>query len=128
MKIIASNKWKYNIDIKNKFEDNATQEVIAEIYDSLHIQLEALRDKVEKSNLIESEKDSLDSEIMDISDNFSFLRDLSNGNIPEDEWDDYNFDGEFKEWVDMYLDQLYDLGDRRVMNTNNVQEKFLFVN
>jgi hypothetical protein len=59
--------------------------------------------------------------------NFSFTKALCNGEIPEDTWEDYSFEGDFEEMFNYYMDELYDLGDSRVELTNGVVEKFIWI-
>jgi len=45
---------------------------------------------------------------------FGFLKELADGTIPETEWDDYAFDGDFKSWMNDYLDEMYNVFDYEI--------------
>lgn len=126
--MIKSNKWKYTIKVKDLFEDDTTEEVIISCCERMISELQKVTKEVEKSNLIDDEKDDLGWELVELISNFEFLKDLASGEIEESEWDNYSFDGDFEQWFNDYLEQAYDLGDRRVVTKDNVQEKFMFIN
>lgn len=117
--------WRNRILIKDDFEENTTPELIIKLCDKLIPQLNNIKEKELNSNLCE--KDYVTTELFECIDNFEFLKSLANGNIPEDEWVDYNFYGDFEEWFNDYLDQLYDLGDKIVKDNNNNIEKFIWI-
>jgi hypothetical protein len=125
--IIKSNNWRNTISIKNLFEDETTPELIVKLCDSLIIQLEKINKKESRSNLTADEKYNISSKIEDIVSNFQFLKELADGSIPENEWNNYDFDGDYKDLFNGYFSDVYDLGDERVLTTNNIQEKFMWV-
>ncbi|MCZ2129209.1 MAG: hypothetical protein LC109_02970 [Bacteroidia bacterium] len=125
--IEKSNKWRNVIVIKHLFQDKTTPELIIQLCDSILIQLKKIQEQEAKSNLTETEKWNIDSRIEDILGNFQFLKDFATGDIPQSEWEDYNFNGDYQEMFNGYLSELYDLGDERVMTTKNTLEKFLWV-
>jgi len=122
-----SNNWRYKISIKDKFQDETTAELIAELSESMPKQLSEIKKQVANSTLVEDEKSDLDNELEELVGHFDFLKELANGTITEDEWGDYSFDGDFEQWFNDYLTQTYDLGDRRVLNKHNVLEKFMWI-
>lgn len=125
--------WRHVVDIKEKFEEEATPEFIRELCDSLISQLETIHkaEKNKKKDQIEKiQRNSILEEIERIKENFDFLRSLADGSIPETEWDDFCFEGEFEEYFNDYLSQLYDLGDEKVLIkkiSGDVLEKFIWV-
>ena len=100
--------WKHKIQIKHLFEDDTTPELIVKICLELKRQLEKINQKYETSE----EGDYIFYELEAIIDNFDFLRQLANGTIPQSEWKDYSFDGDFEETFNGYLSELYDLADQ----------------
>lgn len=121
-------KWRYKIQIKHLFQDETTPELVAEICTSLVYQLNHIKEKIEKSTDIDGDDlmymcDELEMNV----DNFDFLRKMATQEIPEDEWEDYNFNGDFEEEFNGYLSQLYDLGDERITLKNGTIEKFMWI-
>lgn len=55
------------------------------------------------------------------------VKHLADGTIPEEEFDDYEFNGNFQEMFNGYFTELYDLADERITLSNNVIEKFLWI-
>ena len=123
----TSNKWLYTIKIKDNFEDEITPELIIKLCSILEHKLGGVNKAVDKSNLKEDEIDYICQELEDIIDNFVFLKHLADGTIPESEWDDYFFDGDFEGDFNGYLSLLYDLSDKRVTDNNGTTHKFLFL-
>lgn len=135
-KITVSNNWRNTVKIKHTFTDDTTPEKIIEICDILIPQLEAIKEKEAKGNLTDYYKGDIDNKLFELIDHFGFLKNLAEGaipestsehRIPEDEWENYSFDGDFEQWFNDYLSELYDLGDERVDNKHNVREKFLWI-
>jgi len=135
-KVTVSNKWRNSIKIKHLFEDDTTPELIVTICDSLIGQIKSIREKEKKGNLTQDSKDDIDDKLFEVLDHFEFLKNLAEGaiegneseqRIPEEEWDNYSFDGNFEQWFNDYLSELYDLGDERVDNTHNIREKFIWI-
>lgn len=127
MKTIISNRWKYEINIKALFEDKTTPELVVKLCDSLSNQLESIYKRVEGGDLKEDEIDYLSNELEDSIDKFGFLKELSNGDIKESEWNNFGFDGNFNSYFNGLLEQLYDLADQRVVTKENVSEKFIWI-
>ena len=59
--------------------------------------------------------------------NFEHIKNLANGNIPESEWIDYGFEGEFNEYFNYTMSDLYDICDKRVDTKKSVNYKFIWV-
>lgn len=125
--IIRSNKWRNKISIKNLFEDDTTPELTAKLCETLISQLRKIQAREQKKNLTEDSLNHVDSELEELVGHFEFLRDLATGEIPESEWKEYDFNGDFEEWFNDYMSQVYDLGDTRVLTTGNVLEKFIWI-
>ena len=104
--------WKYKINIKDKFKDETTPEHVIELCKALIHQLKRIK-KYELEN----------EELEEAIDHFEFLSDLLDGTIPEEEWENYSFDGNCEEWFNGYLYELFDLGDTFV----NKDTKFIWV-
>ena len=124
-----SNRWRNEIKVKHLFtEGDTTPELVSTLCTTIVSSLKYVQGK-EKSigNLSISSKTHIDGELEELIGHFEFLKDLATGKIPESEWDDYSFEGDYEEWFNDYLTQLYDLGDIRVTTTENISEKFLFV-
>lgn len=135
-KIEISNNWRNSIKIKHLLSDDTSPEKIVELCNCIIPQLEAIKIKEAKGNLTEDSKNDIDNKLFEVIDHFGFLKNLAEGaipdnasdhRIPEEEWDNYSFDGDFQQWFNDYLSELYDLGDERVNNKNNVREKFLWI-
>jgi hypothetical protein len=123
-----TNKWKYDISIKQFFEKETTPELVEKLCNKLIVQLNSIKNKVAKSNLIEDDKYYVDENLTELIDHFEFLKEFANGKIPKEEWKDYDFDGNYESWFNDYLTQLYDLGDKRVVNKNNSEiEKLIWI-
>lgn len=56
-------------------------------------------------------------------DHFSFCDDFSTGNIPKEEWEDYDFDGNLQGMFNSYLNEFWDICDTYVAKDT----KFCFV-
>lgn len=125
----VSNNWKYKIRIKHLFQDKTTPVLIILLCDSIILQLTKIKEIIEKpiNNICEDDIYYFTSNLEEIIDSFTFLKELANGSIPEDEWDDYRFDGNFESEFNDYLRSLYDLADMRILSKNDVQEKFMWV-
>ena len=122
-----SNNWKYKIRIKHLFEDETTPELTVKLCKALLVQLDKIKDRVEKSNLTEDDKWHINSELEMIIDSFSFIKDLANGTIPKEDWDEYSFSGDFEGEFNGCLSGLYDLADERVLTNGDVSEKFMWI-
>lgn len=125
--ITRSNKWRNSIKVKHLFTDDSSPEAIATLCATMVSHLKRVKSREAKSNLTEDSKNHVDSELDELIGHFEFLGDLATGKIPETEWNNYSFDGDFEEWFNDYMSQVYDLGDTRVMTTGNVQEKFMWI-
>lgn len=119
--------WKYTINIKEHFQDNVTPKLVATLCSFLIKDLTYILESSQKSNIIALSVDEFWHELEEVKGNFEFLRDLANGTIPEDEWEDYEFTGGFKEEFNGYLEQLYDIGDMRVTLNDGTQEKLIWI-
>jgi len=119
-------KWKYKITIKEYFEDETTPELIVSLCARLNLQLNKILKSIDNSNIVEEEKSYLYGDLEMVIDNFDFLNNLANGAIPQKEWENYSFDGDFQKDFNEYLTQLFDLGDMRVNTTAGI-EKFIWV-
>ena len=124
-----TNKWKFSIEIKHLLtETDSPQELVNILCISLISQLELVKEKLEKDKFVDSDvKETFIDNLNKIIDNFQFLKNFTSGEILMEEWEDYKFDGEWEEWFDGYLAELYDLGDTRIVNKNNTTDKFLWV-
>jgi hypothetical protein len=125
--ITQSNKWRNSIKVKHLFNDAVTPELIIILCNSILSQLKSIQKKEAKLNLTDDSKNHINDEIEELLGHFQFLKDFATGDIPESEWDDYHFDGDYEQWFNDYFSQLYDLGDTRVVTTNNICEKFMWV-
>ena len=126
--ITKSPQWRYKINIKDKLSDETTPELIIELCNHIIPQLENLRDMIEKDNLVnQDEKDHFDNKLFDVIDQFEFLRSLADGTIDEKDWHNYSFDGDFEEWFNDRLNELYDVADERILLKTDVSEKFLWI-
>jgi hypothetical protein len=126
-KPVQTNKWKYELVIKDQLTEDSEPEKIIELSNTLVRKLTKLKEKVEKSNLVEDEIENLVEEFERIIDNFDFLKQLADGTIPEDDFDDYSFDGDLEALFNDYLGELYDFGDLKVLNKKNEIEKFIWI-
>lgn len=130
-----TNRWKYtllikdlltNEDVSKPTEEN--KQKVIKICNGILFQLKKLEKNTINSNIKEDEKDLLLEELENLIDNFQFGISLASGKIEESEWNDYSFNGNFQEYInDECLQQLYDLGDRRIINKKNEIEKYFFV-
>jgi len=123
-----SNNWLYKISIKSMFEEHTTTELIIKLTNHLIAQLNKINTKVKESRLIDDEdKGYYDTEFFDIIDSLEFLRQLADGTIKENEWDNFSFDGDFETMFNDYLSVVYDLGNERITLKNNISMKFMWV-
>jgi hypothetical protein len=122
-----SNNWKYEIKIKHLFTSETTPETIIVLCTELIKQLTNLIQRIEKSNVVKDEQIYFIDHLQEIIDNLNFLLELANGTIPESEFDDYSFDGNYESEFNMILESLYDLADSRISCTNDISEKFLWI-
>ncbi len=125
--ITRSNKWRNSMKVKHLFEDETTPELTATLCTTIIGHLKRIKAREEKSNLTEDSKYHIDTELDELIGHFEWLRDLATGTIPEDEWKDYDFNGDFEKWFNDYMSQVYDLGDTRVVTTGDVSEKFIWI-
>lgn len=123
----TSNKWLYTIKIKEHFGGKTTPELVAKLCSILEHELSRINKAVGKSNLDYEEIGHICQELGEMEDNFNFLKQLADGTIPENEWNNYGFDGNFELWFNDYLEQLYDLADKRVVDKYRITHKFLFL-
>jgi hypothetical protein len=133
---VVSNKWRNTISIKRLFQDETTPELVITLCNSLIKQLNTIKERESKGNLTEDEKCNVDNKLFEVIDHFEFLLNLAQGatddesnetRIPESEWDDYEFDGNFEQWFNDYMTELYDLADERVNTINGINEKFIWI-
>lgn len=130
-----TNRWKYTLSIKNLLGDGdisspteENKQKVIKICNGILFQLKKLEKNTINSNIKDDEKEVLLEELENLIDNFEFGISLASGKIEESEWDDYSFDGNFQKYInDECLEQLYDLGDRRIVNKKNELEKYFFV-
>lgn len=119
--------WKYKIEIKHLFSEDTTPEIIIELCTIIVSKLDKILEKSQNSNISEDSIDEFWYELEGVKDNFDFLRQLADGSIEEDDWKDYSFEGDFESWFNDYLEQLYDIGDIKIMLKNGTKEKLLWV-
>lgn len=130
MKPIISNNWRNSLVLGlDEFEDlgGTTPEITIILCDRIISGLKKIKEKEESENLTEDEKYNVDSKLEENIDNFEFLKHLCDGTIPESEFENYAYNGDHEEMFNDYLSQLYDLGDERVTNKQNVVEKFIWI-
>jgi len=130
----VTNNWKFKIKIKYLLSDDDMTLPTPEVKKAIAQKVTVIKDKLEKiykqidnSDIIEDDKYEVTEELEMIIDNFDFLRQLADGTISEDKWYEYSFDGNFQEWFNDYLTQLYDLGDKRIKTTKGNIDKLLWV-
>lgn len=119
--------WKYKIEIKHLFSEDTTPELITQLCAILVPKINKILDNSQNSNISEDSIDEFWYELEEIKDNFDFLRQLADGSIKEDDWEDYSFGGDFESWFNDYLEQLYDIGDTKIALKNGTKEKLLWV-
>lgn len=127
--IRLSNKWKYTIGIKHLFKDTVTPESVAKISKIIESKLKSIITSIENaSNINEDEKDYFINELEDVRSHFEFMQHLTDGTIPEDEFQDYEYEeSECESLFNEYLRQLYDLADKRIIHKSNVSEKLIWI-
>ena len=133
-KPIINNNWMFKIKIKDLLSDESlvfpTDEAKAEVIkisNRLIQELSKLERKTIGSNLKEDEKEVCLEELEEIKSNIEFLKQLADGSIPEKDWHDFSFHGNFEELINEYLSVIYDLGDKRVINKRNELIKYFWV-
>jgi len=123
--------WKYNIDIKKLLSEVTTPEKIEKLCAGIIFELERVEKLLPNSTIILPDRDEVTDDLEQVKGNFEFLKDLASGKITESEWDEYGFDGNFEAWTNGYMNDLYDLGDRRVMTisypSTRTLEKFIWI-
>lgn len=121
------NTWKYRIAIKHLFASKTTPALIISLCNTLESQLKAIREKINNSNLADDEKDDKGMRLEEVQANFIFLRELADSSIPQSEWRQYDFDGDYEALFNGYLSELYDIGDERVRNNKGQLQKFIWI-
>lgn len=120
--------WKYKINTKDQFEDEITPELVTKLCTSLITQIKNIEDKVEKWIIYPQQtKDFCFDALFNARADFEHLKELSDGTIPEGEFDNYGFDGDYQDLFNGYLEQLYNIGDSRITTTLNTTEKFIWI-
>jgi len=120
--------WKYKINIKDEFEDTTTPSLIIKLCSSLEKQIAKILESSQKSNISEESVDDFWYELEEVKDNFEFLKNLADGTIDEESWEEFEFDGSFELWFNDYLDQLYDVADTKITLKNGTKEKLIWIN
>ncbi len=110
-------KWVNNIPKKFREMLTSNDDVTEELIDMVINQLREMYKFKYADELIDS--------IDETREHFEFLKDLINGAISEDDWGDYEFNGNFQEWFDDYLHEFWDICDSYVGKKHNM--KFCFV-
>lgn len=129
-KVTISNKWRNKVEIKHLFSKETTPELVNMLCRHLIAQLSKIKDKEDRGTtnpICQDDRFYIINELDMLISNFEFLEDLASGGIEEYEWPEYCFDGDFEEMFNGYLSELYDLGDKRVMTVDNVNEKFIWI-
>lgn len=122
----VSNRWRHHIKIKDMFTEETTPELIVKLCDALIPQIDRIIKTEDNGMLIDS--GHYIEQLEESKDHFEFLRSLADGSIPESEFADYSFDGDYEDWFNGYLNDLYNIGDARVVTKlSNVQEKFIWI-
>ena len=128
---VRSMEWGYRIDVKKDWDlDEITKENTSIACNQMVIELNRIKAEVSRSRIEKNQRERIQAALEEIIDHFEFCRDLANGKIEEKEWDNYSFNGNFKEMFDSYLDELYNLADERILVENpncNIDMKFLWV-
>jgi hypothetical protein len=118
--------WLYTIKIKHLFEDETTKELIIKLCTSLEKQLLKIVNSDSINKILNNEDNIVELRI--IIDNFNFLKKLADGTIKNEDWWQFSFDGEFEEWFNEYLEQLFDLGDNVCyLKHNELSSKFIWI-
>lgn len=124
------NNWKYEIKIKDYFEDKSTPESVEKLCSILIKQLRYLNLKIADSNIIEDYRWDMCDKLEELAGFFEFTKNIINGTIPKEDWDDYAYDGNYTNLFNDYLYCLYKIADERVVCEENGErylEKFLWV-
>ncbi len=121
--------WMYTVKINHLFTNHTTPEKIVELVNTLIPQLRRIKESFLKSTAFcKEDLDKIGDELENSINNFYFTRALASGEIPEQEWAEYSFEGEFEERFNEYLEQLYDLGDMKPTDKNGMRRKLIFIN
>lgn len=128
MKPIISNNWRHKIIIKEHFSEETSPELIVKLCELLIKQIDGIIFSEDHGNLNDDNKYESISLLEDLKSNLEFLKDLANGTIAESNWGDYEFAGDFENWFNGYMEELYNIGDNRVLRKDNVLEKFIWIN
>lgn len=112
-------------ELRKKIDEcDETQKGIAELCLEMQKALKYLERKV---NLIINPDyyytDNLKNDIEELYENFGYCRDLCTGQIKEDEWNDFSFDGDFTQLFNDYLEEFWDICDTKI----NKETKLCFV-
>lgn len=119
--------WKYKIDIKRHFQEETTPALVATLCNFLAKDLKHILKDSYKSNISEESVEDFWHDLKDVMENFEFLRDLTDGTIPESEWEDYEFEGDFEDMFNDYLSGLYDIADIKITLKDGAQEKLIWI-
>ena len=75
----------------------------------------------------EIEMEYLLGELESVIHESEYIKLLASDEIPESEWEEYGFDGDWGEMLDYTLSTLYDIGDMKPIDNHGVKRKLLWV-
>lgn len=115
-------KYRHKLPIKHLLKSTHTTLEIIELCDILINELEKIQDTVE----ILDNNDIILGELDDLIIGFETTSDLCTGEIPEYEWKDYSFHGNYSQYFNEYLNELYRIANE-VVNDGGVKYKFILI-
>ena len=132
--IERTNQWLFSVKLKDLLTDEnfilpteENKKKVAELSKNVARRLKRTQKAIENSKIFKDEEDkySLLDDLDMIINNFEFIVSLAT-TISDTEWYDFNFDGNFQELFNEYMEELYDFADQRVVTKNGL-EKLLWV-
>lgn len=130
MKIQQSNEWAFTMNIKEHITNDESKEYIAKLCSIIIKHLNRLIKDLDKSKKYDAEDvHFISTDLCYLKQDFSFLMDVCNGTIKEEDFQDYFFNGDYLAYFNGILDSLYDVADSRILNKKgDVSYKFLLIN
>lgn len=115
-------KYRHKLKIKHILENTHTVQEIASLSIIIIDELEQIQNTVE----ILDNNDIILGELDDLICNLEIVSDLCLGEIPEFEWNDYNFHGNYSQLFNEQLNELYRIANETV-NDGGVKYKFILI-
>ena len=115
-------KYRHKLHIRHLIENTNTLSEIIKLTDILITELELIQDTC---NILDN-NDIILGELDDLITSLETVSDLCTEEIPEYEWNDYNFHGNYNQLLNESLNELYRIAGE-VVNDGGVKYKFILI-